>query len=144
MSTAPNRDSSSGATGAAEPRTHRVDNSRWPISYHRSAALVRDTDITEMLARIDDAIRRREAHVMVLELDDAIEVSAASRRSLAEQLRAREDSLARYCRGIAVVARTPGARGVHTALRWLAPSPCPERAFESAPEAERWLSSLLT
>src|SRR5688500_18558262 len=118
--------------------SYQVDNSRWPLSIHRSPAVIQPLHIAEMFRQIDESFRRNETHALILDFDDEIEVSAANRRTLANELRARNVSFARYCRAIAVLARTSHARGVHTALRWLAPATCPERAFESQAEAEEW------
>jgi hypothetical protein len=131
-----NTDSRKPATSRIE--THQSDNSRWPISFHRTPAVVHGTDIVEMLKRIDDSLKRRESHAIVWELDDEVEISAAHRKSLADGLNARESELVRYCRAFAIVARTAHARGVHTALRWLTPSVCPERTFDNPRDAENW------
>ena len=119
--------------------SYRVDNgSRWPLSVHRAPAAMREADVNAMILAIDDLLRRREPHAIVLELDDAIDLPAVLRRKLAEQLTTRHDALVRYCRALSVIARTPNARGVLTALRWLVPAPSAERTFTNHLEAEQW------
>lgn len=118
-----------------------MDRPQWPLALHRTPAVVRETHIVQLLKRIDESLDRREAHAMVWELDDEIDMSAAHRKSLADGLNSREGELGRYCRAIAVIARTAHARGVHTALRWLAPAACPERVFDNGRDAELWARS---
>ncbi len=117
---------------------YRVDNARWPVSVHKTPKAMGEADVSTMIAALDEAVRRREAFALVLDLDDELELAPTLRRKLGQLLEARNAPLARYCKGIAVVARTPHARGVHTALRWLVAAPCPERSFPSSREAEPW------
>lgn len=131
-----NTDSRKPATSRLE--THRSDNSRWPIAFHRTPSVVRGTDIAELLKCIDESLRRREPHVIVWELDDEVDISAAHRKTLADGLNAREGEFVRYCRAFAIIARTAHARGVHTALRWLTPAVCPEHMFDNQRDAEHW------
>jgi hypothetical protein len=64
--------------------THRIDPSRWPFVSHRLGPVVRSEVLDEMFARIDEALQREEAHVWILEIDDAIDLGATQRRALAE------------------------------------------------------------
>jgi hypothetical protein len=123
---------------------YRVDNSRWPITVHKTPKVMGEPEVNTMIAALDEAVRRREAFAMVLDLDDELELAPTLRRKLGQLLEARNTPLGRYCKGIAVVARTPHARGVHTALRWLVAAACPERSFASAREAEPWALAAAT
>jgi hypothetical protein len=80
---------------------------------------------------------------VLCEIDDDANVSAATRRTLARELAGRSDAIAKSVRAFAVIARTPASQGLHTALRWLTPAPCPERRFESTIDAEEWARTQL-
>jgi hypothetical protein len=100
--------------------------------------VVGETDVAALLVAFDERLRRQERFAVVIELDDALAMAAAVRRKLAVALEERSASTQQHCAAIAIVARTPAALGVHTAIRWLTDAPCPERVFAAGIDAEAW------
>lgn len=103
---------------------------------------VTETHVTNLLAGLDGLLLMQQPFAVVLELDDELVMSAALRRTLARSLADRRTGIRARCAAMAIVARTPTALGVHTALRWLAEASCPERVFGSAVDAETWARGL--
>jgi hypothetical protein len=103
-----------------------------------------DREITSIIASLDKLLAQSGPHLVICEIDDEANATAAARRSFARALADRAEAIGKSVRAFAVVARTPAAQGLHTALRWMTPSPCPERRFVSSVEAEDWARSQLT
>lgn len=110
---------------------------------HRVPASVTESHVDGLLAALDRLLDRDAPFAIVVELDDAIGITAPLRRKLAVALDARSASMRKHCAALAFVAKTPGALGVHTALRWLTPAACSERVFMSSLEADEWAKARL-
>ena len=129
-------------------QSHRIDSSepqsgRPPsdIARVRLTASFGEREVVLVVTALDKLLAHGGPHLVVCEIDDEINASAGSRRRLARELADRHDAIAKGVRAFAVVARTPTSQGLHTALRWLTPAPCPERRFDSMLEAEDWARS---
>lgn len=123
---------------AAGARTHSDAPSGPPISRHRVPANVTEAHVDALLVALDALLARDERFALVIELDDAVGMTAALRRKVAVALDERSGGLRRRCVGLAFVARTPTALGAHTAIRWLTPAACAERVFASVTDADSW------
>lgn len=134
------RSSSPSERSQGDSRTSDVRRVVRDASLHsvRLPASVGETDVASFLVALDARLERKERFALVIELDDALAMSAAVRRKLAVALEERNAASKVHCAAIAIVARTPAALGVHTAIRWLTDAPCPERVFSVGVDAEAW------
>lgn len=69
--------------------------------------------------------------------------SPAARKFMAEFLDENRLLIATRCAAAGVVLSNGIQRGVLTAVLWLAPSPCPIKAFGTVDEADAWVRSVL-
>ncbi len=113
-------------------------NSDSALDHIRLPGEVTEAHVSGLVSAFDARIAANRSFAVVLELDDQIAMSAALRRTFARALVDRRAGLLARCRGIAIVARTPMAVGVHTAIRWLVDASSPERLFASGLDAETW------
>jgi len=108
------------------------------LARHRVPAKINEAQVDALVSALDALLVREEPFAIVIELDDEVGMTAPLRRKLALALDQRARAIEAHCAGLAFVARTPTATGAHTAIRWLAPTACPERVFTSVAEAEAW------
>jgi len=54
-----------------------------------------------------------------------------------------EDDVRRWVVAVAAVAPSRLLRGLVLAIQWVAPSPCPSKAFDRYADAEEWLLVVL-
>ena len=119
-----------------------VDDSRFPlviVSWPIGQA--KDADVAQMLADLATFYGRPHAV-----LHDGVRVgglNAAQRRIIAHNTLAREDEIRRWVTASAAVAPSALTRGIVSMIQWLAPSPCPFRAFAKRLDAEEWLLQAL-
>jgi hypothetical protein len=119
-----------------------VDDTRFPlviVSWPMGHA--KDADVAQTMAELATFYGRPHAV-----LHDGVRVgsiSAAQRKIIANNTLVHEDEIRRWVTASAAVAPSALTRGIVSMIQWLAPSPCPFRAFAKRPEAEEWLLQAL-
>jgi hypothetical protein len=119
-----------------------VDDTRFPlliVSWPMGHA--KDADVAQTMAELASFYGRHHAV-----LHDGVRVNsitAAQRKIIAHNTLAHEDEIRRWVTASAAVAPSALTRGIVGMIQWLAPSPCPFRAFAKRLDAEEWLLQAL-
>lgn len=119
-----------------------VDDTRFPlliVSWPVGNAS--DDDVVQAMRDLSSFYGRPHAV-----LHDGVRVSgitAAQRRIIAHNTLVHEAEIRRWVTAAAAVAPSALTRGIVGMIQWVAPSPCPFRAFAKRPEAEEWLLQAL-
>jgi hypothetical protein len=119
-----------------------VDDREWPLVVVRwPAEVATDDEVAEVLAGLSRAYGQK--HVV---LHDGIRsggLSANGRRALAAHSAQNEDEIRRWVLASAAVAPSAFTRTLIKTVQWMAPPPCPFRAFGREEEAREWLLQAL-
>jgi hypothetical protein len=116
----------------------KIDETMWPITVFSLGDTTTDDDWRRMLAHYDAIYARRQVFFTIT---NGVSIrnlpSAGQRKLIAELARDRAAQAREWCIGSAVVLPSAVARGVMTAITWLAP-PVNEQTFhETYDEALR-------
>jgi hypothetical protein len=76
---------------------------------------------------------------MLIDMGDHPALPASQRRAVAEALKADTERYPGAQSGLAIVVHSPLARGVVTAMNWIARTPFAFAAFDDEGVARRWL-----
>jgi hypothetical protein len=98
---------------------------------------ISDAEIEELLRTLARFYGR--AHAVLHDGVRASGLTANQRRRMAQHAATYEEEVRRWVIASAAVATSPVVRGLITAVQWVAPSPCPFKAFSVRAEAEEWL-----
>jgi hypothetical protein len=119
-----------------------VDDSRFPLLVMSwPVGVITDADISQALTELAAFYGRHHAV-----LHDGVRVGgvgAPQRRLIAQHTLAHEEEIRRWVTASAAVAPSALTRGIVGMIQWLAPSPCPFRAFAKRVDAEEWLLQAL-
>jgi hypothetical protein len=102
-----------------------------------------DDDINRVLAALTAELKRGSPYVLLFDLTLSAMPNATQRQKLASHIRDNEVRIQRWVRGVGVVLSSPLARGIVTAVFWVAPPKVPYRLFTSRSEASDWADSLV-
>ena len=125
------------------PSQPSYDDSEWPIfvvTLPRTA--LSPTAFQTHLDRCGEPYKRGQPFCMLV-TGDHPPLSAVQRKAVADAMKDHDRRHPGLMRGCAIVHRSAIARGVITAVTWLAPPPYPLAAFADMPKAKAWLRKLL-
>jgi hypothetical protein len=107
----------------------------WPMGH------AKDADVVQTLAELASFYGRH--HAVLHDGVRVASISAVQRKIIANHTLVHEDEIRRWVTAAAAVAPSALTRGIVSMIQWLAPSPCPFRAFAKRLEAEEWLLQAL-
>ncbi len=108
--------------GACLAADMKLDETMWPIVVFSLGATTTDDDWRRMFAHYDDIYTRHQFfHAITDGLGIRSFPSPGQRKLIGELARAHEARSRRWCLGGATVLPSAAARGVMTAITWLAP-----------------------
>jgi len=102
-----------------------------------------DPEIDELLAELEGHLAGATPYVLLFDLTRAGTPNALQRRKLAMHMRKNTSRIRRTVRGVGVIVQSSVARGIITAIFWIAPPPVPHRLFTARAEATEWADSLI-
>ena len=119
-----------------------VDEGRWPlVVVCWPAGPVTDAEIEELLRALSRYYGR--SHAVLHDGVRSTGLTANQRRRMAQHAATHDEEVRRWVLASAAVVTSAVVRGLITAVQWVAPSPCPFKAFSERAEAEEWLLQAL-
>ncbi len=115
----------------------------WPLVVIRWRAETNDEDIERYIERSLEHLSRAEPHVILHDARMARGLGAAQRKKFAQHIKEHEHAIRAHSAAVAMVSESGLIRGMVTAVGWIFPTPCPQRAFSTLGEATDWLREQL-
>ena len=120
------------------------DDTAWPIFIVRMPPTELSNDaFGAHLVACQKPFRASQSFCMLINMGNHPPLSAAHRKASAEAMKADMASYPGLLAGLAIVVHSKVARGVVTAISWLAKPPYPFAAFEKETDAIVWLRAQL-
>lgn len=126
--------------GAAEIE---VEEARWPLVVVRWPDGPITDEAIERYLRVAIGHMKRGRHFVLHLTVRVAGLDARQRRTFAEHIELHRSTLKAKVGGAAIVVDSAIARGVITAVNWIAPPPFPQRVFATEGEAEAYLAQLI-
>ena len=127
----------------ADSSSPSYDESEWPIFMVTLPRVVLSASaFRQHLDRCGEPYKRGEPFCMLI-TGDHPPFSALQRKAVAEAMRAHNQLHPGLMLGCAIVNRSAVARGIITAVTWLAKPTYPFAVFPDATKAKAWLTKLL-
>lgn len=102
-----------------------------------------DEEMNRVLAELTAELKRGSAYVLLFDLTRSAMPNAIQRQKLTAHMRENAERIRRWVRGVGVVVPSAFARGVVTAIFWIAPPGVPHSIFTTRAEATKWAGSLV-
>jgi hypothetical protein len=106
-------------------------------------ALATDAEVDRVLADLETELKRGTPYVLLFDLTRSAIPNALQRQKLAAHVRDNTALIRRWILGVGAICPHPLARGMVTAIFWVAPPPVPHRLFATRKEALEWAGSLV-
>ncbi len=115
-----------------------VDEGRWPLVVVRwPAGVATDEQVDEMLRELARLYGRQ--HAVLYDAVRAAGVTSRQRMRFSEHVSRYDAEVRQWVVACAAVAPSLFVRQLINTVQWVAPSPCPFKAFADRSEAEDWL-----
>ena len=120
-----------------------TDTSSWPIVIHRTLGVPNDDQVDAFIRLADELLARGEPYVVIFDSSRAGRVSSYMRRRSSEWLTQNGATLARVCRGTALVFPSAALRFVMSTVLLVSPAPVPHKVCADLDEGLEWARAQL-
>jgi hypothetical protein len=134
-----------GAKNSPQSSQPTYDYSGWPIFVIRMPPRALSPDALRIhLIACREPFLRGQPFCMLIDMGDHPALPASQRKAVGEAMKADTERYPGLQIGMAIVVRSALARGVMTAINWIARTPFAFAAFDDEGVARRWLLDRLS
>lgn len=110
----------------------------WPILLCEAVGESTDEDIEAYLRLLEEVLRRRERHVLIVDATRGKAMKGTHRQRIAAWNKRNAEALRLYRAGLVLVTDSAMLRGIVTAIYWISAPPFPYLAMSSIERARFW------